>query len=331
MKTILREEISRYIRGELNASDLELFEMKMENDPFLADAVDGYKMFPEAITAKTTSKASLSVAMAISIVGLMWLGLWWLERSLLMEMKLEPVVLVEKAETAVKSIIEISPLKKKEAVPIQMRTLEKLPASRKSIPVLLKAIPRELSEIVKSQTLTPMRPFYRYKATFIHDLKVVSVDTTEDGENNSLPEHLPARWESENQYLGSQEIYMPKGTKKHYMETSLELYQKGQYESCLMQLKRVSERLPGNLNINFYEALCYYHLEDYVSALTHFRNTQRNLNPGFYEEARWYEARCLEKTGNLSNARNIYSEILEQNGFYAMRAASRLALLSKTE
>jgi len=331
MKTILREEIGRYIRGKLKASDQELFEMKMEYDPFLADAVDGYKMFPEALPVKSKLKANLTVATAIAVVGLMWLGLWWLEQSLLIEMKLEPVVLVEKTETPVKSTIEISPLEKKDAVPIKITTPKKFPARQEAMPVLFKAIPRELNEIAKMQTSTPGRPLYRYEAIFIHDLKVVSVDTTEHREGDLLSEHLPARWESESQYLGSQKIYKPKVAKKHYMATSLQLFQKGQYKRCLFELKLVYKRLPRNLNITFYQALCYYHLNDYELAMAHFRTAQRNINPGFYEEARWYEALCQEKTGNTSKASNIYSEILEQNGFYAMRAASRLAILSKTE
>jgi tetratricopeptide (TPR) repeat protein len=157
------------------------------------------------------------------------------------------------------------------------------------------------------------------------------VDTSAQIEQNVLPEHLPARWESESQLLGSKKIYTPKAGKKHYMDYPLELFQKGRYEACLVQINKISKRLPGNLNLSFYRALCHYHLEEYDSAIEQFRATQRIVHPGFYEEAKWYEALSLEKAGQANQAKEIYTEIVDQNGFYAIRAASRLAILLQAE
>jgi hypothetical protein len=331
MKTILQEDISTYIRGKLNPSDQQLFEMKMENDPFLADAVEGYKLFPEAIPSKAPLKANLAMLTTVAIVGLMWMGLWWLERSLLVETRPDPVVSVDKNESTLNPTIKISPMAKRDAATIEIASPDKLPATKRSFAVPFKAIPREAPEIGQGRVLVSRRPVYRYQATFIHDLKVVSVDTTSQSELNLLPEHLPAQWESKSQFLGSKKVYTPKSTQKHYMDYALELFQKGLYEACLAQLNKVSERLPGNLNLSFYRALCHYNLEDYESAIEHFRDTQRIIHPGFYEEAKWYEALSLEKAGHTNQAKDIYTEIVDQNGFYAIRAASRLAILLQAE
>lgn len=331
MKIILNEEIETYIGGQLSSAEEELFEMKMENDPFLHDAVDGYKMFPESLPSKTVLKANLVAVLAIALVGLMWVGLWRLERSLLINMEHEPAVSVEKAENPRKQIVEMSPLQKKDVAFIQNSIPDEIPTMQKSIPILLKAIPREASEITGIASSNLRRPLYRYQAVFIHNLKVFTVDTTSRSEQDVLPEHLPARWESESQLEGSRKIFTPMASHKHYMDYPLELFQKGQFKNCLLQLDRVSERLPKNLNINFYRALCFYHLEEYKSALKYFRITQGNIHQGFTEEAEWYEALCLEKTGSLHQAKNAYSEIVNQGGFYSMRAASRLAVLLQPE
>lgn len=331
MKTILEEEIRRYIRGQLSPSDKALFEARMKTDPFLADAVAGYSIFPESLPSNAVLKANLAVVMSLTVVGLMWMGLWWLEKSLFIEMSPEPIVSIEKTEKPKNSFVAISPMQKKDITPIAIENGEKLPAVQKSIPIALKAIPLGAREAVESEPAHSRRPRYRYKATFIHDLKVVSVDTSAHIEQNVLPEHLPARWESESQLLGSKEIYTPKMSKRHYMDYPLELFQKGRYEACLVQINKILKRLPGNLNLSFYRALCHYHLEEYDSAIEQFRATQRIVQPGFYEEAKWYEALCLEKAGQANQAKEIYTEIVNQNGFYAIRAASRLAMLLQAE
>ena len=331
MKTILEKEIKSYITGQLNLADEKLFEMKMENDPFLSEAVDGYKLFPDALPSKALQKANLAVFTTVLVVGLMWMGLWWLERSLLMDIKLEPLLPAEKVEKPQNQFIEISHLEKIDAATIEIDTPDKSPAIRESMPIPLKAILREAGEITENNTVISRSPVYRYHATFIHDLKVVSVDTTALSGQRILPEHLPARWESENQLLRSKKIYTPMTSQKHYMDYPLELFQKGRYEACLYQLNKVSKRLPGNLNLCFYRALCYYYLEDYDSAIEYFRATQRILHPGFYEEAKWYEALSLENAGQDTQAKEIYSQIVDQNGFYAIRAASRLAILLQAE
>jgi len=333
MKTTLNKKIRQYIAGKSSNGEKERFKKKINRDPFLADAVDGYKMFPEMLKQNSYSLARKgnSVATLIFIlIGISWIGLWWLNfdpnsNNQTVEIKEKATINLPKEDMpAIEPIEKIQPF-------ISIDEPFKELKSTRSFSFMQK-IPLKDNYSIDIETIGVYRtPIFRNKAIYIHNLKVIVVDTLSRTPLIVIPEHLPAKWESERQFNGSKRIYEPQIETRHYMDTPLLLFQKGKYSQSLLALEKANDRLPGNLNIHFYRALCYYHLEDYHSALYYFKKTQRIPFQGFYEEARWYEALCLEKSDNLTLAKKVYAEILEKNGFYAIRAASRLALLSESE
>lgn len=52
LRTYNAEDIQRYLQQKMSAEDMHAFEKAMMNDPFLADAIEGYKQSNEAVSAK---------------------------------------------------------------------------------------------------------------------------------------------------------------------------------------------------------------------------------------------------------------------------------------
>jgi len=334
MKTILNSEIKNYLSGKSSDEERVHFERKLKSDPFLVDAVDGYKLFPEMLNQNVHLPArsgNLTATLVVFLVGLAWIGLWWLNQKSNIQNQTTEIehanthIHQQRVTPAIEPIQKIQPVSIPLSEPFkELGEIGALNYMQKVLSINLSSVDLELNQSFRS-------PVNRNKITYIHNLKVIVLDTLKRFPSLVIPEHLPAMWESEQQLKGNKSIYEPPVKTRHYMDLPLLLFEKGKYKQSLIELEKVGTRLPGNLNIAFYRALCFYNLEDYKSALIHFRKTQRIPFQGFYEESRWYEALCLEKTDQLSEAKSIYSEMVERDGFYAIRAASRLAILLQTE
>ena len=333
MKTDLQKDINNYIRGRISFDERLAFEERLKSDPFLADAVEGFKLFPEMAWQpinRTVVWKKIALVIIVLALGFTWIYVWQEstnEESLSRVVKNKSRVLSAPSIRKIQNdAIKISAMPPVQAAEIDIHLSKANLALPKKHRIYLQMAEPIYLGLVEPK-ISARFPEYRYRAIYIHSLKVVLVDTANTVEEPKLPKHVPARYESELKYQQSQSLYRPRENNVHYMEKALTYFEKGEFQKSLGELNRTSIRLPNDLNIIFYQGLCLYHLEAYEPALKHFKRTQTLMEPGFNEEAKWYEGLCLEKTGNIERALEIYREVLDQNGFYSMRAAKRIVFL----
>jgi hypothetical protein len=69
-------DIERYLNRQMNAAEMHAFEKAMMDDPFLADAVDGYRSMPAAQSIQSDlaelKKKTAKWSVAFSVRGCKW-------------------------------------------------------------------------------------------------------------------------------------------------------------------------------------------------------------------------------------------------------------------
>ena len=110
-----------------------------------------------------------------------------------------------------------------------------------------------------------------------------------------------------------------------YIEKTTKLLSKGKFKRALVRYETILKTYPDDLNGNFYGGLCLYNLEDYQSAIHHFRKCIASPFFNFDEESQWLIGNSYEKLGQTEKARSVYQKIVDQNGYYKKQAQAKLS------
>ena len=78
------------------------------------------------------------------------------------------------------------------------------------------------------------------------------------------------------------------------------------------------------MNAQFYLARCYYESGEFENALTYYDKTIKNRISTFREEAEFYKAMSLKALGRIEEAKALFTEIVNKQRFYALKAAKEL-------
>ena len=257
MKRSIQNTIKEYIEGNLPEAETIDLEWQMEQDPFLADAVEGYIAKP-ALLNKFLEKSlhqQLSKWIAFSALLAVFILAPRTSSDFQNQMDSIPAGLnvASHAET-VNSFIEPMPLAdlpELELRPVKPELKSQLSALRAPAEIFssrieMVHIPALGVEIFESNDLKAFRDLkYHYKTQYLHNLKVIVVDTTLDQSARFQHDHVPAAFESKSNLDRSLNIYTPRVLSKHYMDEPLDHFAKGNYEECLRSLNEVQELRRG--------------------------------------------------------------------------------------
>jgi hypothetical protein len=108
------------------------------------------------------------------------------------------------------------------------------------------------------------------------------------------------------------------------LKSGIELYHKSKYTESLEQFSLLLKAYPKDLNASFYSGLCYFFLESYKDAIKKFEIAINASQSTFKEEAEWYKALSLKKSGDGAQARKLLQKISSDNGFYSGWAKEEL-------
>jgi hypothetical protein len=79
------------------------------------------------------------------------------------------------------------------------------------------------------------------------------------------------------------------------------------------------------VNCDFYRGMSYYNLGNNTQAYTFFSSTLSNPIDVFMEEASFYKAMAASKLGKEMEAKEIFSGIAGNKGFYSKKAEEQLS------
>jgi len=346
--------IRRYVQGKMSREEQYDFEMRMLDDPFLSDAVEGFEADPGALFDLPVVDAGngfwmskwfwlTHTAITIALIGFVlysWMGDDGISESLPEEpakTTIEPVF----SET------EISPLPENEqitaaiAIEESPKMLEAGPDNAEiAMPVESRGADRERLEVpampARAATATTLHaPIIRTSNVsfrYIRDLKVVHYgDLYREGiptEKVLETGGTEARYEQPTQTGERRPLgVLPQSLKRTYAETlemTLGDFVQADYQKALAGFTRILSTYPDDNNALFYAGLCYYNLGHFSKSEKYFEQVELHYINTFDQEAQWYRALSLAQAGEKERSRQLFEKIAVENGHYAGQAAEKL-------
>ncbi|MBL7942180.1 MAG: tetratricopeptide repeat protein, partial [Flavobacteriales bacterium] len=134
--------------------------------------------------------------------------------------------------------------------------------------------------------------------------------TSADRENPETPPHT-AEPEIKVPYL-------------RYIQDCIEAFYKGETNRCLQHFATVLQQYPDDVNAQFYSAMCFYKKGDYAKAIKFYDQSLANDTRTFGEESLYYKAMSLKNSGKTKEANDLFTYIVNGNGYYRKQAEAEL-------
>jgi hypothetical protein len=354
--TVSREELVAYAEGRLDTTAANEVERHLEADPLLREAMEGLQ-HPGALAGLSSlqvraPRAGTSSWMSWSLSAILVAAVGTAVYVALPEEatpkhaptvaatmtpiepaepptdmaepdSLEVAVAVElpeslhigHARTDLHSIAQANTTTEPNTIPLERQQLE--PVEPKAI----REVGRDGTPVVT--TAGPRRP--SLQLVYLHDLKLLH------------PKELYGRSPNIDRMTGgvdarfatAEEQALAQGTERRiaylsFMDEALEKFVQNDHKGCLEELSFVLNQYPEDVNALFYAGLCSYNLGLHARAERYLDRAARHTSRVFDEEAEWYHALALERSGKKENAIMEFERIARSGSFYAGRAFAKL-------
>ena len=166
--------------------------------------------------------------------------------------------------------------------------------------------------------------------TYIQDLKVTNYAALYFKKNQyiKLPVKggLPVSYANKEDYVNTRSGLKQSADYFLHEELSEALlsFKKGNYKQSIYALNVISSYNSEDINCNFYLGMSYYQTKNYIKALDYFERCIENANNTFLQEALYYQAVCLNESGNTEKASKLFKSIAEEGEFYSEKAKGYL-------
>ncbi|MEM7162032.1 MAG: hypothetical protein AAF487_06260 [Bacteroidota bacterium] len=353
----MNDLIEKYARGELSGAEKNALEKEALNDPFLADALEGFEM-EGAQSALDASKEALvnsstvSIAWGKIILGTAVTAAIIFGVTTLIDDTEEPLIIEEipdagpsenlSSDLIIESITredfqeeEIIPKQEERIILIeeQPNVEEKYEFEEEE----LVAIPFEElepiatiesgSDAIKSDAEKPRKLIRasNMDLDYFYHLKVVDysgIYRKSIRVNKTLDHGTPAYIEGQNTDNGVR-IEFDESQWVEYMdflEPTMKHVSRGRNKLALKNFEIIFDNFPEDANAEFYSGLCNFYLERYDRAIELFDAVKENKINTFDEEADWHRLLAYKSTGQKALFGMLKKEITELGGFYAERA-----------
>lgn len=105
-----------------------------------------------------------------------------------------------------------------------------------------------------------------------------------------------------------------------YLERTLGYLEKEKWKLALSRCEEILSSYPDDINAIFYSGLCYYNLQQYQKACDRFSSCVQLNWANFNEEATWYLAKSRLANKEKSIAKELFTAIRDNKGYYAKQA-----------
>lgn len=358
-ENVSREELQNYLSGKLQGEELVRVEQYLAAHPLNEEALEGLEQDPEALSVLPLSPAFLQTPKAGT--SLRYKNLFWAAASvavissvILVYMlfqqntvsKEKNTVAIAKEDKTVNEVVneeqELQEIEDSEPIAKQEQITYKKTVENQAETVI--ALPEEkvVVEVVNPELVEPKKPELieekvntdkvaksNVKFIYLHDLKVIDysglytsgIKKTTQFVQSGTPANLIDK-NSKNELEPEIKItYVPY---EKYLEETLLSFTKNDFKTALKNFRIIHQHYPEDLNAYFYGGLCYFNIGMYDKAISYFDKCIFHSFSTFEEEANWYKALSLIKNKKKEQAIKILQEIVNQNGFYAQKAQSKL-------
>jgi len=342
-------EIRAYVEGQMTEAECRAFELKMLDDPFLSDAVDGFTESQnwnelEAIKKDITQKSSTGNGQIImgSVMILVSIGLfifWYSARSNEQSQAESPSPVTTENQTpnlqaqhdiatASPEIIDVKSTDSSIAITIEKPLLDNpsltdnfLSFRERTTLEPIEKIEPELSDS-KPNSANPELHKQNTKIYHIRDYKVAdyrglrfAISTQEAPDMSGTPANEGLGAEHPSNHTNKTEIPYVK-----YLEQAMLEFAKEDYDIAFQKYKVILNTYPDDVNAQFYGGMCAFESGLYQIADNLLMLSGQNSISSFKDESNYYRAKCLIATEKQAEANTILEQIVSGNGFYATKA-----------
>lgn len=159
---------------------------------------------------------------------------------------------------------------------------------------------------------------------FIHNMKVTNYRlyyfknsyAIDLNMNTGLPAQYGSQADIETAYLNKSNTYLA----HKIIKKAMRFFYSKNITNCIEELTMLYDYNHDDANAQFYLGMCYYQLGKYAIAKNFFQKNLDNVNNIFHQESEFYQALCLLKTKQTEEASKQLQTIINNKGFYSVRA-----------
>jgi len=187
-----------------------------------------------------------------------------------------------------------------------------------------------INEINLGNTINPDQFDIKYSPNapyiYLYDLKVANYN----GYYFKTPKRVITHGgiEANKDAKNTQEPGMQTPNQEYYLheviKDAMRLFKDGKFTACISKFDLASEYSKNDVNCDFYRGICYYQLGNNAQAYTYFSSALSNPINVFIEEAAYYKAMASLKLGKESEAKEMFTVIAANKGFYSKKAEEQL-------
>ncbi len=188
---------------------------------------------------------------------------------------------------------------------------------------------KEINSInIKEQTLNSeeiLNYIPNASVIFIHDLKVANYKNYYFKNNNNIDirdNGVSAQFANKeevktnlNKRLEERDYYA-----HEIIKDAMQTFHKKQFTVCIDLLNFLYRYNKEDVNAQFYLGMSFYSLGDYNKAMSYFTKASDNKINIFLQEAEFYTALCYKNTNKITEANELFKQIIDKKMFYAERA-----------
>lgn len=342
-REVTPQDIDNYLAEKLSSSDKHFIEAKALEDPFLADAIDGFKDFPNELSNIPSFKSKnhwvwiLSSIFVLLIFGVLILNPLSNESELTIAQEVtKNHELIPFKKDAIKTENTVHDVVKKE---LNHKIITKPLTNQKDVKKEEQILPL-VREVVNLETYHHKPEIFSQETNYnLAEVKIktisyynfIAVDYSVIYINKIDFEEVdmgtPANQSDVTSYRLTDEMKLSKTHKftyKEYLKKSLEKLSRQKYSSALSHFETILDHYPQDVNAQFYSGFSLFNMGKFEKSLKYFDKAIHNSFDFFYEDAQWYKALTLEELGKYQEAKLLFKKIYKERGFYANQAFKKI-------
>lgn len=352
------KEMHRYASGKMSETERHNFELAMQSDPFLEEAMDGFLENKEAITQLKNNSFSKDFFTTKLILGGILIGSiavfsWWFvnpnnvmsinnqqknqvsvkqqdDKKVpheLLENEKSKIITSQITDSSIQITIGSNSMSAVQTtLPLdKFVTIEKVDSIDK-----IELLVTPLDELKDSLYKTKVKALSRKKHPYYHILNYKVVDYKDKREEpietlTPIITGTPANQENNNATPTNEELNI-KIYYNEYLEKSMVFFHQKKYRKAIKRYKIILDHYPKDANALFYLAMSYTYTKKYDLANTHFTKYLKQDINTFKEDVEFYQAIGLLHLEQEKKANQILQRIINENGFYANQAKEKLKI-----
>lgn len=345
------EEMHRYLKGELSEKEKNKIEVVLASNPFLADAMEGFQNFPDALTSlpdelpSTTGKGKLIWGSSMAAILLIGLGVWYYDyqKQGLCDYPIPEHLITDTNKTpSTIQIDEIEGLVESHYSDTSLQVTSKQKAEKTIAPndfpqakyVSIKKDTFLAQSDLKTITTNPIKTFEtppeekgvklekEFEIYHIKNYKVYDYRGKREEPIKILIPNLGGTTANKenNQVIADELNPITKVYYDEFLKEAIVLFSQEKYKQASKKFKAILKKYPEDANALFYKAMCAFYRDKHIAAIKEFELYIKNDNDTFAEDAFFNLALSYLEVGNMGRTETILSMIVERDGFYKEQA-----------